>query len=224
LLRYGKNKPISNKKALRNKRIYWNKILKKISFQYKRRVNLTKLKTLIYIPTFWSKTILNPLSNKDYLILYLSSDFYFFKFFFKKDYLKWNLDLNSNTVILKTYFEPFFKNFFLTIFKKLFQSFSYWFYTKLKIKGKGYYVYKNYRNTLTHQLGHSHRRYIYAYYVYMKFLSKTVIYLAGLSKNDLLLIGRTLQKSKYINIFTGRGVRFIKQVIYKKTGKVSSYR
>jgi len=27
-----------------------------------------------------------------------------------------------------------------------------------------------------------------------------------------------------INIFTGRGVRFAKQIIYKKAGKVSSYR
>jgi hypothetical protein len=26
------------------------------------------------------------------------------------------------------------------------------------------------------------------------------------------------------NIFTGRGVRFARQIIYKKTGKVSSYR
>jgi ribosomal protein L6P/L9E len=58
----------------------------------------------------------------------------------------------------------------------------------------------------------------------MKFLSKTTIYLAGLSKNDLLMVGKVIQNSKYINIFTGRGVRFIKQIIYKKTGKVSSYR
>jgi hypothetical protein len=27
-----------------------------------------------------------------------------------------------------------------------------------------------------------------------------------------------------INIFTGRGVRFSRQIIYKKVGKVSSYR
>jgi amino acid transporter len=30
--------------------------------------------------------------------------------------------------------------------------------------------------------------------------------------------------SQYINVFTGRGVRFARQVIYKKTGKVSTYR
>jgi hypothetical protein len=27
-----------------------------------------------------------------------------------------------------------------------------------------------------------------------------------------------------MNIFTGRGVRFAKQIVYKKTGKVSAYR
>lgn len=46
----------------------------------------------------------------------------------------------------------------------------------------------------------------------------------GVSKSDILLGSSNLKSSKPINIFTGRGVRFSKQIIYKKTGKVSSYR
>lgn len=204
--------------------MFLNKTLNKVAFNYNRKVKQTKLKTLYYLPTFWSKTILKPLKQPNYILLYLSSDLYFFKFALKKPFLRYHIDLNSNTVSSQSYFEPFFKSFFLKKFNQLFKSFSYYFYTKLKIKGKGYYVYKNYRNTLTHQLGHSHRRYIYSYFVNMKFLSKTTIYLSGLSKNDLLFIGRTLRDSRNINIFTGRGVRFIKQLVYKKTGKVSTYR
>ena len=33
-----------------------------------------------------------------------------------------------------------------------------------------------------------------------------------------------LKSKRPVNIFTGRGVRFAIQIIYKKTGKVSSYR
>jgi ribosomal protein L6P/L9E len=58
----------------------------------------------------------------------------------------------------------------------------------------------------------------------MKFLSKTTLYIAGLSKHDIFRVGRNIRKSRYINIFTGRGVRFAQQRVYKKTGKVSTYR
>jgi ribosomal protein L6P/L9E len=55
-------------------------------------------------------------------------------------------------------------------------------------------------------------------------LSKTTVFLFGSSKRDIFAIGHQIQRSKYINVFTGRGVRFARQVIYKKTGKVSTYR
>jgi len=29
---------------------------------------------------------------------------------------------------------------------------------------------------------------------------------------------------KKINIFTGKGIRFSRQILYRKTGKISSYR
>jgi len=106
----------------------------------------------------------------------------------------------------------------------LFYSFSKLFFTKLKFKGKGYYIYKNFRNTITSQFGHSHRIYIYSFFVSVKFLTKTTVFLFGSSKQDILSIGFKVKNSKPINIFTGRGVRFSRQVVYKKTGKVSSYR
>ena len=35
---------------------------------------------------------------------------------------------------------------------------------------------------------------------------------------------RISNKIKKLNIYTGRGIRFSKQIIYKKSGKVSSYK
>ena len=94
----------------------------------------------------------------------------------------------------------------------------------MKFKGKGYYVYKNSRHTLAPQFGYYHKIYVYAFNTSAKFLSKTSVLLFGLSKNDLLTVGYDFRSKKPINIFTGRGVRFSRQVVYKKTGKVSSYR
>jgi ribosomal protein L6P/L9E len=102
-----------------------------------------------------------------------------------------------------------------------FQTFS---FVKIKFRGKGYYLYKNKRNTITPQFGYSHRIYIYAYFNIVKFLTKTKILIFGFSKKDILESGYDLKSKRPINIFTGRGVRFAKQIIYKKTGKVSAYR
>ena len=98
------------------------------------------------------------------------------------------------------------------------------FFIKLKFKGKGYYIYKNSRNTIAPQFGYYHRIYIYSFFNKVKFLSKTKVLLFGLVKSDILLASHKLKQKRSINIFTGRGVRFARQIIYKKTGKVSSYR
>ena len=94
----------------------------------------------------------------------------------------------------------------------------------MKFKGKGYYIYKNYRNTIAPQFGYYHRIYIYSFFTTVKFLSKTKLMIFGLIKKDILLTAHTLKTKRPINIFTGRGVRFARQRIYKKTGKISSYR
>jgi ribosomal protein L6P/L9E len=58
----------------------------------------------------------------------------------------------------------------------------------------------------------------------VKFLGKTKVLLFGFDRSDLLAAASLVKEKRTINIFTGRGVRFSKQVIYKKQGKVSSYR
>lgn len=95
---------------------------------------------------------------------------------------------------------------------------------KLKFKGKGYYIYRNSRSTIAPQFGYSHRLYIYAFFVSVKFLSKTSVLLFGFCKNDLLTVGYQIKQARSINLFTGRGVRFNRQVLYRKAGKISMHR
>ena len=85
-------------------------------------------------------------------------------------------------------------------------------------------MYKNIRNTIALRFGFSHRVYTYAYFVSLVFLTKTSILVFGLNKYDIMTFSHKLFKIRPINIFTGRGIRFTRQIIYKKTGKISTYR
>jgi len=81
-------------------------------------------------------------------------------------------------------------------------------FLKIKFKGKGYYIYKNKRNTITPQFGYAHRLYLYSYFTSVKFLSKTSIIIFGYQLQDLIQTGLGIKQMRPINIFTGRGVRF----------------
>ena len=83
---------------------------------------------------------------------------------------------------------------------------------------------KSKRSSIIYQLIYSHRLYIYSYFNKVKFIGKTVVVLFGIVKQDITKAAINLKSKRSINIFTGRGVRFSRQVVYKKQGKVSSYR
>ena len=95
---------------------------------------------------------------------------------------------------------------------------------KLRFRGKGYYLYKNFRYVITPQFGYSHRRYFYAYLASITFLTKTKVIVLGLSTVQVIQLSNLLNTIRPINIFTGRGMRFARQVIYRKVGKISTYR
>ena len=106
----------------------------------------------------------------------------------------------------------------------LFLTFTRLIFRKIKFKGKGYYLYKSMRNTITPQFGYAHRIYKYNNLVSVNFLSKTKVFFFGLSKSDIFSLSYFVKQIRPLNIFTGRGVRFSKTIVYKKTGKVSLYR
>ena len=177
----------------------------------------------LLVPIKW-KCIIFKNFCKNFYVFYLKSVKYNFKFAIpsKETYVSYCGNTNLITLInknLKTLITVWCKAIMNILY--LFSSFV---FVKLKFKGKGYYIYKNYRNSIAPQFGYYHRIYIYAFFNKVKFLSKTKLLLFGLIKQDLLYTAHTLKRKRPINIFTGRGVRFAKQIIYKKTGKVSSYR
>ena len=225
MLWYGKNTLANFRQVYKRRSQRCNLFIRTLAFPVPRHGTLARTNMALYIPSGWNFVMLKSKSDeKSNKIIYLFSDIYYFKVIVYKVYLNWYFDHSASCIALNNWVISNYYRTYFTQITNIFASFSKKFFTKLKFKGKGYYIYKNYRNTITHQFGHSHRVYIYAHCVTVKFLSKTTVFLFGSSKRDIFSIGHQVQRSKYINVFTGRGVRFARQVIYKKTGKVSTYR
>ena len=199
-----------------------NQIKTKIfNWTYKARIHLNYYKCYIHIPFLWDMLFIR---TQSVYKIYIYSSTYFINVPLPSTFTNCHYDLNTRTVSFNNLAENNYKNLYLNQLSQLLSLSNNPCFVKIKFKGKGYYIYKNKRSTITPQFGFAHRHYIYAFYVSVKFRSKTSIMLYGLSPKDLTLVGLQIKSLRPINIFTGRGVRFNKQSVYKKTGKVSSYR
>lgn len=195
-----------------------------ISISISKRANFNNTKLYLYVPSLWNFLILSRTNsiNKDLIVFY--SDVYFFFLPLFSKFLMTRYDQKTSVFFFFSSYNNNFTNLFWTNFKNIFYSFSRIFFKKLKFKGKGYYIYKNKRNTVAMQFGYSHIKRLFFFYTYVKFLSKTSIIIFGLSKIKINKAAFHLRSVRPINIFTGKGVRFTRQIIYRKTGKISSYR
>ena len=193
------------------------------SWNFPLSIQLNKQTYRIHKPFYWHLAVLKS-KHKNQLLMFFYSNTYFFKLSLPTQRSDITYDWNTSLVVLHTLYPNNNYRLFWTFLQESLYSFYKPVFKKIKFKGKGYYIYKNKRNTITPQFGYSHRLYLYSYFTSVRFLSKTSIFIFGLKKSDVVLIGLGIKKMRPINIFTGRGVRFSRQIVYKKTGKVSSYR
>ncbi len=182
-------------------------------------------KAFIYFPSQWKITFLsfkNP--STPYLLWYAASHSHFFILPLPKRLIIPFFDTQINVLEIRSFYKNDFYGLFWNAIKIAFSQLSKLFFVKLKFKGKGYYIYKNYRSTIATQFGYSHIRVLYSYFINVKFLSKTCVFVFGVNKRNINFLTKSFFQIRPINIFTGKGIRFSKQIIYKKTGKISSYR
>ena len=225
MLRYEKLSQQSNKRWLKhyNKRQKLQIIKRNVSMTI--NTSLPSTKYTIYIPNHWSIFVLKAKNNySNYKVIHLTSSTYFFNIPYNTNLMRLKIDkytpsLNWQLLETRTLMTLFWKN-----LQKLLYLPTHVQFVRMKFRGKGYYIYKTLRNTVAPNFGYAHRVYVYAYFVSLKFLSKTAIILFGLLKTDLFKAGQAFKKTRPINVFTGRGVRFNRQIVYRKTGKVSTYR
>lgn len=129
----------------------------------------------------------------------------------------------SKFVNSQLYRSPSIPHFFSNLVTALLSIHSF-FIVKLKFKGKGYNIFRNYRNTILFKFGYSHRIYGFFNTVSLLNFSKTSLLMYSFSRQILQLKGQSFFLVKPINLYTGRGIRFARQIIYRKLGKVGSYR
>lgn len=222
--RYGLNKYNFNKNKFLHFSLKNNLKIKTLSLNFKKNNNLNFNFFNFYLPSNWNCIIFKfNTFFKNYKLIYLYSQNYFFFLptFFKNEFY-YNIQLNIFKFKL-LFFNNFYKIYWY-FFKKIFYSFNFYFFKKIKFKGKGYYIYKNIRNSIAMQFGYSHKIQLFFFFFNIKFLSKTSIFFYGLNFNNITYNSHLFKNIKPINIFTSKGIRFSKQIIYKKTGKISSYR
>lgn len=220
---YGSNNFFKIKTIINTKKKNKLKTIK-YSFLQKKSLNLNFYKINLYIPSNWDFLLIKKNNNKNTLYFYLYTENYFFLLPILKTFLAFKYDNQLKCLLFQFFFKNNFYSLFWNYFKNVFYSFSKLFFKKLKFKGKGYYIYKNNRNTIALQFGYSHLMYLYSFFITVKFLTKTTILMFGINNKDLTIGSKKLYNIKKINIFTGKGIRFSRQIIYRKTGKVSSYR
>lgn len=177
----------------------------------------------MYIPSLWNFVLLSNTLTKT-LFFFLYSQNYFFNLPCSPVFTRFAYHKNHSVISIFFYFSSNFLKIFFTYFKKFFYAFSLVFFKKLKFKGKGYYIYKNKRNTIALQFGYSHIKRLFFFYTSVKFLSKTSILIFGINTRLIAKSSNEFSVIRPINMFTGKGVRFNRQIVYRKTGKVSSYR
>ena len=179
---------------------------------------------IITYPQAWKALLLVTDRLSDHHLIYFYDETYYFTLASPSNAETFRLHKSTNTIFVTKQYNSLTFRYFLSSLRHLMRTLSSIFFSKMKFKGKGYYIYKNARNTIAPQFGYFHKIYVYAFNVSVKFLSKTSVLLFGFSKTDVLTVGYDFKSKKKINIFTGRGVRFARQIVYRKTGKVSSYR
>lgn len=188
------------------------------------RVNYHQFPISVFIPAMWTLTHLKDSKLPRFSIFMLFSETYFYNLVLPSRYLQFYYCRRTNCLNFIFFFYNNYFNLYWFFFNLVFNSLSLVFFNKLKFRGKGYYVYKNRRNTIAFQFGYSHRIRIFTHFVGAKLLSKTSVLFFGVNKFDVLRASYFFFRKRPISIFTGKGVRFTRQVIYKKTGKISSYR
>jgi hypothetical protein len=200
-----------------------NKLTRKRCWDSTRPVQMNKQTFYFYKPAGWDAAVVSS-KHMPTRVIFFYSQTYYFKISLPQTPHSLTFNPNTSSFVMHTLYINNNYRLFLSHFNLVFTSFYKPFFRKVKFKGKGYYIYKNKRNTITPQFGYSHRLYLYSYFTSVKFLSKTSVFIFGLLKSDVITTSIGIKAMRPINIFTGRGVRFSREVIYKKVGKVSSYR
>ena len=178
---------------------------------------INKYTHLNFPPQF--KIISLNLNNNNNKIFYCYDNKYFYRFSADNFYI--DKELNSVIIFNKKFKINFYS---INFFKKFIKSLNCYFYIKIKFKGKGYKIkYIKRKKKITFYFGRSHLTIIkYKKIILKKYLKYKFI----IKSNNLEILKKNAKITtnvKPLNIFTLRGIRQSRSLIYKRKGKKGSY-
>lgn len=140
------------------------------------------------------------------------------KYFFLLNLPKWNtISLYSPFKLILFSFK---NNNFKKIIHKILINYIYclykFFFKKIKFSGKGYYIYKDKFNTIGTQFNYSHKLNFYFSSYFIKNFNKRSWMFWSLNSNILIKNLKYFSKIRSTNIFTNKGIKFTKTVLYIK--------
>lgn len=140
-------------------------------------------------------------------------------FFWKNNWISWLPKQKDNNIIFNLS-RSYIKNFFYFL-----RGLGTWCLTKLKFKGKSFRWYRK-KSSLILRFGHSHLVSWNPAPFNIKWRRKgrMKILFFGSNKFDLSFYLSYIIRWRPMNIYHGRGLRFSKQIVIRKSGKVSAYR
>jgi ribosomal protein L6P/L9E len=110
------------------------------------------------------------------------------------------------------------------IFKKISYSFENYFSKKIKFKGKGFRLkIKKKHKAIKFLFGHSHLNILFLKNVKLKKCGKYKLTIKSTLFNKSNVISKQICLIKPVNVYTNRGIRVSRQIIFKRKGKKGSY-
>lgn len=107
---------------------------------------------------------------------------------------------------------------------KFFKTFEFYFFIKIKFKGKGFKIKFNKKlKIIKFFFGKSHMTFFKLKRIKLKKITKYKFILKNLNFNKLKTNASKITRIKPMNVYTLRGIRLSKQIIKKRKGKKSSY-
>jgi hypothetical protein len=122
--------------------------------------------------------------------------------------------ISSITILLKKYSYSNHINIFL---QKYTNQLYFYEYVKIKFSGKGYKIKKNNEKSMLLLFNRAHITQTWWKNIILKKLKKYKIYIKYTYKNNNFI--KSIINIRYINIFTKKGLRKSKQILFKKKGK-----
>lgn len=188
----------------------------------------------IIIPTLYSNLMLLKSQKSYYLYVYNSNFFFLAKL--KRTEFKIILDKNTTTVTLGplgsfsklAVAQKHNKSLFNVVGNTLNRWISSWdsyYFKKIKFKGKVYKITKLKNNNIRLSFGRCHRNIVAIRSVttVKKKKIKNKVFMYSVNKYYLDTASTLITNVRPINLFTQRGLRLSKQIVYRKIGKKSSY-